>query len=221
MSGTANLLLALHSSSDTLAVGLTEWPGATHTASEAAPPAVIVEFPLGRTLSTELFACVEQVLPASRWRELGRLAVAIGPGGFTGTRLTVVMARTLAQQLAIPLDGVGSFLLIARRLRAQNVPEAAAERFVLVQTLPRHGLVAGCYGARPGTPGGVVELQAPRFFSSEQDLPAGRRLEARVEAAADAVQLLEIATEAARAQRPAPWQSVLPLYPTSPVEARP
>ncbi len=216
MSGKANLLLALHSSSDTLAVGVQEWSAVDLSATLPAP--VVAEFPLGRTLSTELFACVEQVLPASRWRQIGRLAVAIGPGGFTGTRLTVVMARTLAQQLAIPLDGVGSFLLIARRLWAQGVPGAAAERFVLVQTLPRHGLVAGCYGAAPVTSGGVVELQAPRFFAFEQDLPAGPQLEARVEAAADAEQLLQIATEAARAQRPAPWQAVLPLYPTSPVE---
>lgn len=90
---------------------------------------------------------------------------------------------------------------------------------MLVQSLPRHGLVAGCYGAAPAT-SGVVELQPPRFFSSEQDLPAGPRLEARVEAATDAEQLLQIAIEAARAQRPAPWQAVLPLYPTSPVEVR-
>jgi tRNA threonylcarbamoyl adenosine modification protein YeaZ len=219
MSGKADLLVALHSSSDALAVGVQEWSPVDHLATLPAP--VVAEFPLGRTLSTELIACVEQVLPASRWREIGRLAVAIGPGGFTGTRLTVVMARTLAQQLAIPLDGVGSFLLIARRLWAQGVPGASAECFVLVQTLPRHGLVAGCYGAAPATSGGVVELQAPRFFSSEQDLPAGPRLEARVEAAADVEQLLQIASEAARAQRPAPWQAVLPLYPTSPVELRP
>lgn len=219
MSGKSDLLLALHSSSDTLAVGVQEWSSANLSATRPAP--VVAEFPLGRTLSTELFACVEQVLPASRWREIGRLAVAIGPGGFTGTRLTVVMARTLAQQLAIPLEGVGSFLLIARRLRAQGVPGAAEEGFVLVQTLPRHGLVAGCYGASPWYPGGMVELQAPRFFACEQDLPAGPRLEARVEAAADAEQLLQIATEAARAQRPAPWQAVLPLYPTSPVEVCP
>ncbi|WP_414026792.1 tRNA (adenosine(37)-N6)-threonylcarbamoyltransferase complex dimerization subunit type 1 TsaB [Cyanobium sp. ATX-6F1] len=152
--------MALHSSSDTLAVGLQEWP----TVTLAVAPPVVAEFPLGRTLSTELFACVEQVLPASRWREISRLAVAIGPGGFTGTRLTVVMARTLAQQLAIPLDGVGSFLLIARRLRAQGVPGAAAERFVLVQTLPRHGLVAGCYGAGPAYPGGWWNSR-PRAFS--------------------------------------------------------
>ncbi|MCP9849902.1 tRNA (adenosine(37)-N6)-threonylcarbamoyltransferase complex dimerization subunit type 1 TsaB [Cyanobium sp. Morenito 9A2] len=216
MSAKATVLLALHSSSDTLAVGLQELA----PTSPAGSSLRVLEFPLGRALSTELFSCVEQVLPAARWREISRLAVATGPGGFTGTRLTVVMARTLAQQLAIPLHGVGSFLLIARRLRAQGVSEAAAERFAVVQTLPRHGLVAGLYGADPTSPGGVREHLAPRFFDSEQGLGRGPRLEAQVAAAADAAQLLAIAAEAAQAQRPAPWQVVLPLYPTSPVEPR-
>jgi tRNA threonylcarbamoyl adenosine modification protein YeaZ len=224
MSVTPGVLLALHSSSETLAVGVLE----------PAEDPVVREFPLGRNLSNELFSCVEQVLPARRWGEIGRLAVAIGPGGFTGTRLTVVMARTLAQQLRIPLDGVGSFLLIARRLLVSNEllaahqPRRAAGEALatdggcwLVQTLPRRGLVAGLYGMEDEAPCGVVERQAPRYFDSPDDLGDAPRLEARVEAAADVGLLLAIAAEGARLSRPAPWESVLPLYPTSPVEPRP
>jgi len=125
---------------------------------------------------------VEEVLPAEQWSSLGRLAVATGPGGFTGTRLTVAMARTLAQQLALPLDGVGSFALIARRLRRQGLVEARP--FWVVQPLPRRGLVAGLYGpspgpgAGPGTASGsggtaglgldqggaLLEISAPRLY---------------------------------------------------------
>jgi tRNA threonylcarbamoyladenosine biosynthesis protein TsaB len=63
---------------------------------------LLAAFPLGRGLSNQLLTCIETVLPAADWTRLGRLAVATGPGGFTGTRLTIVVARTLAQQLASP-----------------------------------------------------------------------------------------------------------------------
>ena len=131
-------LLALHSSSDSLGVGLQRL-GATQ-------PERLESFPLGRSLSNRLFDCLESVLPADAWPRLGRLAVATGPGGFTGTRLTVVLARTLAQQLALPLDGISSFQLMAGRLLAGPRPPSAAGPFWLLQELPRRGVVAGLYG---------------------------------------------------------------------------
>ena len=51
-----------------------------------------VAHPLGRQLANGLFEAVEEILPADRWPELQWLAVATGPGGFTGTRLTVVLS---------------------------------------------------------------------------------------------------------------------------------
>ncbi len=204
-------LLALHSSTAELGVGLRHLEGGV--------PDRIATFPLGRGLSNQLLSCVEEVLPAADWPALGRLAVATGPGGFTGTRLTVVMARTLAQQLKLPLDGVGSFLLVARRL-GLTAPTW------LVQELPRRGLVAGLYGPGPGTDGGagpgaaVVELLAPRLHADAATLDAldpAPRLEATVAVAADVGELLALSQQARGGGVAAPWQPVLPLYPSSPV----
>jgi tRNA threonylcarbamoyl adenosine modification protein YeaZ len=128
-------------------------------------------FPLGRQLSNALLPCLEQVLPAERWPEIGRLVVATGPGGFTSTRLTVVLARTLAQQLAVPLHGLGSFLLVARRMLRQRPELAAAEVFWLAQDLPRRGTVAGCYAADPLALGGVAERQPPRLYGPGKPSP--------------------------------------------------
>jgi tRNA threonylcarbamoyladenosine biosynthesis protein TsaB len=214
-------LLALHSSSDTLGIALQ--PLAVDGTSPAAPR--VEALPLGRALANALPDCVEALLPAPRWRELGRLAVAIGPGGFTGTRLTVVLARTLAQQLGLPLDGIGSFPLIARRCLAERGPELTGG-FWLVQELPRRGLVAGLYGADPDALEGVREWHAPRLYADPAGLAAAERqvglapvprLPAEPSQPADVLSLLEIAQLAARQGRSAPWQSVLPLYPTSPV----
>ncbi len=214
MNGSGRWLLALHSSSDRLGLGLQ--PLSEPVPGDGPAEPLIATFPLGRRLSNELLTCVEQLLPAARWRELGRLAVATGPGGFTGTRITVVFARTLAQQLGLPLDGFSSFLLIARRLRRRG--EVGAERFWLVQDLPRRGVVAGCYGADTEAPGGLAEWQAPRLFRSAAELPAGPRREARVDPVDDVGELLALAQLAHGTGVAAPWQPVLPLYPTSPVE---
>ena len=211
----APLLLALHSSSETMAVGI-------QPLDDAAAPPQLASFPLGRRLSNELLPCLEQVLPAEHWGRLGRLVVATGPGGFTGTRLTVVLARTLAQQLACPLHGFSSTLLIARRLAGPGGPLAGVPRFWLTQELPRRGTVAGAYGPRAEALGGLAELEQPRLFREPQPwLPpqaAEPHRPALVEPEADAAQLLALGQLAAAADLPGPWGPVLPLYPTSPVE---
>ena len=200
-------LLALHSSSEVLGVGVRWLEGADGPAGRTELRA----FPLGRALSNQLLSCVEQVLPADQWPRLTRLAVATGPGGFTGTRLTVVLARTLAQQLGLPLDGVGSFLLAARRLGIE-------EPTWLVQELPRRGVVAGLYAPDPAAAGGgIVELEQPRLFAPDTPLPPGPQRSAAAALPADVEQLLELSQLAAGRGLAAPWQPVLPLYPTSPV----
>jgi tRNA A37 threonylcarbamoyladenosine modification protein TsaB len=111
-------VLALHSSGSQLGVGL-RW-------LDSSQPDRIRCFDRGRELANALINCVEEVCPAGDWPGLVRLAVATGPGGFTSTRLTVVLARTLAQQLALPLDGVGSLVLMAQRLALAGAAPAAA-----------------------------------------------------------------------------------------------
>jgi tRNA threonylcarbamoyladenosine biosynthesis protein TsaB len=202
-------LLALHSSSPVLGVGVRPLGPAGPALQRSAA------FPLGRALANDLLACVEELLPAEQWPQLGRLAVATGPGGFTGTRLTVVLARSLAQQLRLPLDGFSSFLLVARRLGLQQPTW-------LTQELPRRGVVAGLYGPDPLALGGIAELQPPRLLPSLAALHAPGSSPHPIEAAAvqqpaDVEQLLELGAEAHARAVLAPWQPVLPLYPTSPV----
>jgi tRNA threonylcarbamoyl adenosine modification protein YeaZ len=198
-------VLALHSSSEVLGVGIRWLDGP----SGLEGPTLVRAFPIGRDLSNQLFSCIEQLLPAEQWPQLSRLAVATGPGGFTGTRLTVVLARTLAQQLQLPLDGVGSFLLVARRLGIE-------EPSWLVQELPRRGVVAGLY-APEGLGRGIVELEEPRLFAPGISLPPGPQLSAAALLPDDVEQLLQLSVQAAQLGLAAPWQPVLPSYPTSPV----
>ncbi len=58
---------------------------------------------LGYDLSNSLHQYLQEIIHPQTWKDLKFIAVACGPGGFTGTRIGVVAARTLAQQLDIPL----------------------------------------------------------------------------------------------------------------------
>ncbi len=59
-------------------------------------------------------AIVEDLLDRSRLtaRELDRLAVGTGPGGFTGLRIAITYAKTLAQAWGRPLVPISSFDLL-------------------------------------------------------------------------------------------------------------
>ena len=200
-------LLAMHSSSETLGLAVrdAEDPtGETRTLSR----------PMGRQLTNGLIPAVEELLPRAEWASIGRLAVSTGPGGFTGTRLTVVMARTLAQQLGCPLHGVSSFALMAARLSVGLPADKALEPFSIVQTLPRRGRVAGRYRLRSGS-ALVEELERPRLL--REDEAPSPALTMELDVGSDVQQLLELCCQWEKEDTPGPWEPVLPIYPTSPV----
>ncbi|NJM48423.1 MAG: tRNA (adenosine(37)-N6)-threonylcarbamoyltransferase complex dimerization subunit type 1 TsaB [Alkalinema sp. RU_4_3] len=96
--------LAIHTSSPDLGLALDDFCG--HARSR--------HLDLGRAISNQIHSQLAQFLQPQRWEDLAFIAVAIGPGSFTGTRIGVVLARTLAQQLDIPLYGISSFAAIAQ-----------------------------------------------------------------------------------------------------------
>ena len=80
---------------------------------------------LGRDLSTYLHQSLREILQPQTWQDLEFIAVAKGPGGFTGTRIGVVAARTLAQQLEVPLFGISTLAAVA--LSSVKTNETAKE----------------------------------------------------------------------------------------------
>jgi tRNA threonylcarbamoyl adenosine modification protein YeaZ len=102
--------LAIHTSSPELGLAISNFAGDTRSQV----------WELGRDLSTQLHCCLAEFLPPQTWNDLAFLAVAKGPGGFTGTRMGMVTARILAQQLKIPLFAISSLAAIAWEQRQGN-----------------------------------------------------------------------------------------------------
>ena len=95
--------LAIHTTSPELGLALSNFAGDCRSQT----------WDLGRSLSTHLHQKLAEFIQPQTWTDLAFIAVAKGPGGFTGTRIGVVTARTLAQQLDIPLFALSSLASVA------------------------------------------------------------------------------------------------------------
>ncbi|MBD0392686.1 MAG: tRNA (adenosine(37)-N6)-threonylcarbamoyltransferase complex dimerization subunit type 1 TsaB [Microcoleus sp. C1-bin4] len=80
---------------------------------------------LGRSLATDLHQHLVKFIGPQTWADLAFIAVAKGPGGFTGTRMGMVTARTLAQQLDIPVFAISTLAAVAWAAHPQ--PPVASE----------------------------------------------------------------------------------------------
>jgi tRNA threonylcarbamoyl adenosine modification protein YeaZ len=95
--------LAIHTTSSELGLAISNFAGDSRCLVKD----------LGRDLSTQLHQYLAEFIQPQSWADLAFIAVAKGPGGFTGTRIGVVTARTLAQQLEIPLFAISSLAAVA------------------------------------------------------------------------------------------------------------
>jgi len=66
--------------------------------------------PMLKGQAERLFPLLEEVLAeaGAGWRDLAALGVGIGPGNFTGVRISVAAARGLALSLGVPAVGVST-----------------------------------------------------------------------------------------------------------------
>jgi tRNA threonylcarbamoyl adenosine modification protein YeaZ len=97
---------------------------------------------LDRNLSSQVHQYLQEIIKPQTWQDLVFVAVAKGPGGFTGTRVGVAIARTLGQQLDIPVFGISNLAAMASLHR----PDSNSNNLLAVQMKARQdNLFVGIY----------------------------------------------------------------------------
>ena len=78
-------------------------------------------------------------------QKVNKISVSIGPANFNASRLIVVLARTISQQINCPLDSFSSFEIMAKRIASKNNIFRNKKSFWIYKKLKRKGFIAGKY----------------------------------------------------------------------------
>lgn len=180
---------------------------------------------LGRDLSSQLHTLLQGFMPPQHWQDLGFIVVCIGPGGFTGTRIGVATARTLAQQLNIPLFGISALAAVAHHQVVDPSPADQIAATDIAITMPaKRGAVYGAVYHWTGTTLtsqlADVVLPASDWKLKQTHWPEPLRqvgLESGVGLAETTTSLLQLGQAQWQTGTPPDWREVTPFYGQHPV----
>jgi len=151
--------------------------------------------------------------------KINKLSVSIGPGNFNASRLIVVLARTISQQINCPLYSFSSFEIMAKRIASQNNIFTNKKSFWIYKKLKRKGLIAGkyeiCHTEKNSSDLVIRETVLPKVFKELES--KALTFEAIYDDKEDLKELLNLANKNLLNSNLDSWRKVLPLYPISPI----
>ena len=173
---------------------------------------------LERNVSNLMHEYLMEFIKPQTWADMAFVAVAKGPGGFTGTRIGLVAARTLGQQLNIPVFAVSTLAAYAWKNRGDS------DTLIAVQMPARRDMVfAGIYQVTPDgrgftavIPDMVITAQA---WQEKLAVVNGnyQLVEANSGLAGTVTSILQLAyLDLLQGKRP-DWSEALPFYGQHPV----
>ena len=151
--------------------------------------------------------------------KVNKISVSIGPANFNASRLIVVLARTISQQINCPIDSFSSFELMAKRIASKNNIFTNKKSFWIYKKLKRKGFIAGkyeiCHKDEKNSDLVIREIVVPKVI---QELERKELFfEANYEDKQDLRELLDLANKNLLNANINSWKNVLPLYPISPI----
>ena len=151
--------------------------------------------------------------------KVNKISVTIGPANFNASRLIVVLARTISQQINCPLESFSSFEIMAKRIAAKNNIFTKKQSFWIYKKLKRKGFIAGKYEICPNekTPSYKVirEIVLPKVVKELESKELF--FEAIYDDKEDLKELLNLSNKNLLNSTVESWRKVLPLYPISPI----
>lgn len=199
--------IALHTSTPQLGITINNYRGDCRTQV----------WDLGRDLASSLHQHLQSTIAPQTWQNIKFIAVAKGPGGFTGTRVGVVTARTIAQQLDIPVYGISNLAAIAAA--QQNTGN---DLLAVQMDARRDQVFVGIY--QQDQPGQLTEYLADSLMSKEAwqttlaNLGKSYKLMITADNIASTVtNILDLAYLEWQQEKLSHWSTVKPFYGQDPV----
>lgn len=204
--------LALHTTTPELGLAISNF--ADYTRSHV--------WNLGREVSSQIHQYLIDLIKPQKWQDLAFIAVAKGPGGFTGTRIGLVTARTLGQQLAIPVFVVSTLAAFAWYEKSKN-PEI--QPIIAVEMPAQRDQIFGAIYQINNDGSGITALVEDAVFTPEQWQETLNNwqteyqlLKANSGLAATVNSILELAYLDYQQGKLPHWSEALPFYGQHPVD---
>lgn len=173
---------------------------------------------LDRNVSNLIHEYLMEFIKPQTWADMAFVAVAKGPGGFTGTRIGVVAARTLGQQLNIPVFPISTLAAAAWENRdtinsaiAVEMPAQRGRVFTGIYQVSENG--SGLTNVMKDT------VMTPQLWQEKLDSwnDNYRLVEAKSGLAATVTSILQLAYLDWQQGKCPDWAEALPFYGQHPV----
>ena len=170
-------------------------------------------------LCNNLINDLNKFISKENLQKIKKLSVSIGPANFNASRLVVVLARTISQQINCPLDSFSAFEIMAKRIASKNNIFKNKKSFWIYKKLKRKGLIAGKYEIyhkeKDSSDLVIRETVLPKVIKELESKEV--TFEANYDDKEDLKELLNLANKNLLNSNLDSWKKVLPLYPISPI----
>ena len=170
-------------------------------------------------LCNNLINDLKKFISKENLQEINKLSVSIGPANFNASRLIVVLARTISQQINCPLVSFSSFEIMAKRIASKNNIFTNKKSFWIYKKLKRKGLIAGkyeiCHKGKKSSDLVIREIILPKVVKELESKELS--FEANYDDKEDLKELLYLSNKNLLNSNLDSWKKVLPLYPISPI----
>ena len=170
-------------------------------------------------LCNNLINDLKKFISKENLQKINKISVSIGPANFNASRLIVVLARTISQQINCPLDSFSSFEIMAKRIALKNNIFTNKQSFWIYKKLKRKGFIAGkykiCQNEKTASDLVIRETVLPKVVKELESKELF--FEAIYDDKEDLKELLSLSNKNLLNSNVDSWKKVFPIYPISPI----
>ena len=172
-----------------------------------------------KDLCNNLIVDFTKFIKKENLQNINKISVSTGPANFNASRQIIVLARTLSQQINCSIDSFSSFELMAKRIAKKNNIYSHKKVFWIFKELKRKGYIAGQYevyiSEKTNPILNIKEKLIPKIFDELKNKECSYKAE--YNGKEDLKELLNLSDKNSKALIFNSWDTVLPLYPISPI----